>query len=115
MLTGARLRALRTYFKCKMKSGRVKYYSFSVAALRDQQWREQTNCRSRSGQAPASSTAAKLGAFSGRDRQRLLPQRAEKNLNAHHRMFGIGEVAEARALRSLEILRHVAVAVPAEK
>src|ERR1700726_1030049 len=36
-------------------------------------------------------------------------------LNAHQRVFGVSEVAEARALRALEIFRHVAAAVPAEQ
>jgi hypothetical protein len=57
MLTGARLSALRTYFKFKMKSGRVKHYSFSVGALRDKLRREQTKPLSRSGQALAPGAA----------------------------------------------------------
>jgi hypothetical protein len=61
-----------------MKSGRVKYYSFSIAALRDKLRREQTKPLSRSGPAPASSSAAKPGALSGMNRQRLLPQRVKK-------------------------------------
>src|SRR6202166_5330990 len=36
-------------------------------------------------------------------------------LNAHHRMFGVSEVAEARAPRAFEIFWHVAAAVPAEQ
>src|SRR6478672_1040156 len=36
-------------------------------------------------------------------------------LDAHHRMFGIGQVAEAGALRALEIFRHVAAAIPADQ
>jgi hypothetical protein len=61
-----------------MKSGRVKYYSFSVAALRGKLRREQTKPLSRSGQTPATCSAVKPGALSGNHRQPRLPQRVKK-------------------------------------
>src|SRR5262245_45612606 len=61
----------------------------------------------------ASSTCGLMTANRGRGgnvpvaREILPPALGAGSLDAHHRIFGIGEVAEAGALRALEIFRHV--------
>src|SRR5262249_39635710 len=69
----------------------------------------------------ASSTCGLMTANRGRGgnvpvaREILPPALGAGSLDAHHRIFGIGEVAEAGALRALEIFRHVAAAIPARQ